>query len=329
MWPFRSRPKASERAAFDAASSEGRLIYAVGDVHGRLDLLKRLMGRIADDLPTAPRGTGAPVLLFVGDYIDRGAQSRGVIDMLIALRDSSGFDVRCLKGNHEATLLGFLEDSSTGPDWGLFGGGKTLKSYGVTPPLGANLVEWDAARDAFAAALPTKHLDFYRSLPTHIAIGDYLFVHAGVRHGVELEAQSEQDLLWIREAFLRETRPFEKFVVHGHSPTNQPYFGPHRICVDTGAYASGILTAARLKDADRSFICTGQAAPVPTQPGLDQPADLDAGKGVAGQSRLSDTPPGGGRRRRTGRRYLKIPPTNAQGLNIDVFHGALGPYAAT
>jgi serine/threonine protein phosphatase 1 len=122
-----------------------------------------------------------------------------------------------------------------------------------------------------ARCVPPKHLDFYRSLPTHITFGDYLFVHAGVRHGIELEAQSERDLLWIRDAFLQETRPFEKFVVHGHSPTNEPYFGPHRICVDTGAYATGMLTAARLIDADRCFISTDQTTPTPVEPAWTRP----------------------------------------------------------
>ena len=267
MWPFRSKSAAQSAAsAFDDASTDGRLIYAIGDVHGRLDLLRLLVGRIADDLVAAAPDVRAPVLVFLGDYVDRGEQSRGVIDMVIALSERSGFDVRCLKGNHEETLLNFLDDPSTGPAWGLFGGRATLKSYGVNPPLGVNLVEWEAARDALAAAMPASHLDFYRSLPTRIAIGDYLFVHAGVRHGVDLEAQSERDLLWIRDAFLQETRPFEKFVVHGHSPTNQPYFGPHRICVDTGAYATGVLTAARLIDADRSFISTAQTALAPAEP---------------------------------------------------------------
>jgi serine/threonine protein phosphatase 1 len=266
MWPFRSKTKAEPPAtSFDAASTDGRLVYAVGDVHGRLDLLRLLVSRIANDLAASAPTSGAPVLLFVGDYVDRGEQSRGVIDMVIALLERSGFDVRCLKGNHEETLLNFLDDPATGPAWGLFGGRATLKSYGVNPPLGVNLVEWEAARDAFAEAMPQRHLEFYRSLSTRICIGDYLFVHAGVRHGVELEAQSERDMLWIRDAFLEETRPFEKFVVHGHSPTNEPYFGPHRICVDTGAYATGVLTAARLLDADRSFISTDQTAPAPSQ----------------------------------------------------------------
>jgi len=264
MWPFRSRPRPeAPTTAFETASTEGRLIYAIGDVHGRLDLLRILVGRIADDL-SAALPTGRPMLVLLGDYIDRGEQSRGVIDMVMALRERSGFDVRCLKGNHEETLLNFLDDPTTGPAWGLFGGRATLKSYGVTPPQGVNLVEWEAARDALADALPERHLAFFRSLSNSLVIGDYLYVHAGIRHGVELEAQSERDMLWIRDPFLKEDRPFEKFVVHGHSPTNAPYFGPHRICVDTGAYATGVLTAARLLDADRRFISTEAPQPVET-----------------------------------------------------------------
>ena len=246
---FRPAPKAAP------ASTGGRLAYAVGDVHGRADLLEGLMARIvADAGPALARGE-RPLLVFLGDYVDRGADSRGVIDRLIALAAAPGFEVRTLMGNHEEAMLGFIEDPVTGAGWLEFGGGATLASYGVAPPIGRpGAEELVALGQALSAALPAEHLNFLRSLELAIVLGDYVFVHAGLRPGVPLHAQSARDLLWIRQEFLSEKKSFEKVVVHGHTPEEMPYDGPTRIGLDTGAYATGVLTAARLLGAERAFM---------------------------------------------------------------------------
>lgn len=246
------------------ASTEGRLIYAVGDVHGRLDLLDRLLRLILDDL--APRAVDRPpLLIFVGDYIDRGAASRGVIQRILALRTTEGLEVRTLKGNHEQAMLQFLGDPSRGAEWVSYGGGATLTSYGVTAPaLDADEAAWEEARLAFAAAVPEAHLDFLWSLELSLTVGDYMFVHAGVRPSVPLEDQREQDLLWIRDDFLSAPGPFGKVVVHGHTPRDEAFIGPHRIGLDTGASMTGVLTAVRLGAGEPALIQT-LTAPRPAQ----------------------------------------------------------------
>lgn len=246
---FRSAPKPTP------ASTGDRLVYAVGDIHGRADLLEGLLARIvADAGPALARGE-RPLLVFLGDYVDRGADSRGVIDRLIALAAQPGFEVRLLMGNHEEAMLGFLEDPVSGAGWLDFGGGATLASYGVAPPIGRSSGEELAALSAaLSAVLPAAHLTFLRSLELAVVLGDYVFVHAGLRPGVPLHAQSARDLLWIRQEFLSEKKSFEKVVVHGHTPEEMPYDGPTRIGLDTGAYATGVLTAGRLLGAERAFL---------------------------------------------------------------------------
>jgi serine/threonine protein phosphatase 1 len=241
------------RPAPEGASTDGRVIYAVGDVHGRLDLLDPLLEQIRDDALTA--ALPKSVLIFVGDYIDRGGASKGVIDRVIALQHEGVFEVRALKGNHEEALLAFLDDASFGPTWCENGGTQTLVSYGVTAPsLRKDSAGWVKARDAFEQALPAEHLGFLASLELSVVYGGYVFVHAGLRPGVPLGAQQERDLLWIRQEFLSAQRPFEKIVVHGHTPTDEPFMGAHRIGIDTGAYATGLLTAVRLEDDERRLI---------------------------------------------------------------------------
>lgn len=236
------------------ASTDGRRLYAVGDVHGRLDLLDPLLDLIRQD--AADLGDEAkPVLIFVGDYVDRGAYSKGVIDRVIELQGGSEFEVRALKGNHEEAMLAFLADPNFGPTWTEHGGAQTLASYGVTPPIfRMDDKEWEKACEAFAEVLPPAHFAFLTGLELMVIFGDYVFVHAGLRPGVPLEAQREQDLLWIRQDFLGVDRPFEKIVVHGHTPTEEAFLGRRRIGIDTGAYATGVLTAVRLDAGERRFI---------------------------------------------------------------------------
>jgi serine/threonine protein phosphatase 1 len=236
----------------------GRLVYAIGDIHGRLDLLSDLIASIRSDAARAAPSE-RPVLIFIGDYVDRGPQSASVIDLVLDLEDEAEFEVRALKGNHEAQVLAFLEDPRAGPAWIEFGGAETLLSYGVTPPRGrTDEAAWTKTRDVFSAALPARHAGFLRRLELAITCGDYVFVHAGVRPGVPLTEQSEHDLLWIRDEFLRSTRPIEKVVVHGHTPERSPYIGPNRIGIDTGAYATAMLTAVRLLGPDVAFIQTDE-----------------------------------------------------------------------
>lgn len=243
-------------AEVDLELTDGRTVYAIGDVHGCAAELDALLLVIADDLDSqaAPR-TPPPILIFVGDYVDRGPDSRAVIERIQGLADAGYCEVRTLKGNHEEVLLQFLEDPGVGPEWAAWGGAATLASYGVSAPrLRSDAEGWSRTQVEFAAALPAGHLKFLQELELMTQVGGYLFVHAGVRPGVPLEAQSERDLLWIREDFLDYGRALPKIVVHGHTPTSEPELRPFRIGIDTGAFASGVLTAVRLKGEERKIL---------------------------------------------------------------------------
>ena len=231
------------------ASADGRLVYAVGDIHGRYDLLKILLAMIAGDDAGRAR-EGPPVLVFCGDYIDRGPQAFEVLEALLWLRRNAGYDLHLLKGNHEQALLDFLEAPTGGGLWLRHGGGETLASYGVAaPPPEAEAAALVRVRDELLARLPASHLRLLQTLELMVTVGDYAFVHAGVRPGTALADQREDDLLWIREDFVRAPGPFEKIIVHGHSwVSDRPQVLPHRVGIDTGAYATGILSAVRIED---------------------------------------------------------------------------------
>lgn len=249
------RPKA--KAAI-AASTGGRVVYAIGDVHGHLDLLDDLLEMIAKDFAGLQRAD-RPVLVFVGDYVDRGPASRGVVDRLIALIEAAdqkgGFEVRALMGNHEQTMLSFLENPEAGAAWVEFGGGETLASYGVDRPIGRVDAEaWRDIQASFQRLTPPSHVAFLRALELSATYGDYFFAHAGVRPGIPLDRQSPEDLMWIRGDFLSQPHRLPCVVVHGHTPEEEPFIGPDRINIDTGAYATGVLTAARLIDGPPSIL---------------------------------------------------------------------------
>ena len=257
------------------AATDGRVIYAVGDVHGRLDLLNALLAQIEADR-IAVRPAARPLLVFMGDYVDRGPASMGVIDRIVGITRRKAFETVALMGNHEQTLLQFLGDARAGPIWVMHGGKETLVDYGIIAPfIDAAPAAWEAARNAFVRALPRRHREFLAGLRLQAACGDYFFAHAGVRPGVPLGQQAEQDLLTIRRDFLAANAPFGKVVVHGHTPTEEPYSGPNRINVDTGAYASGVLTAVRLEGAERRFIQSRAASP-PSVRGRSKLADFRA-----------------------------------------------------
>jgi serine/threonine protein phosphatase 1 len=237
------------------ALPEGQLLYAVGDIHGRLDLMRVLLARIEEDARTRSHAKRRS-LVFLGDYVDRGPDSRGVVADLLA-RQFQGFDTHFLKGNHEAILLDFLDHPLHLDHWLLNGGQATMESYGVdTEALAEARAHPQTWRETFVAALPETHLRFFRTLNLSVTFGDYLFVHAGVRPGVPLAAQSEDDLVWIRRPFLDHAGPFGKIVVHGHTPTALPVVRPNRIGIDTGAVFSDRLTALRLEDRARDFLHT-------------------------------------------------------------------------
>jgi serine/threonine protein phosphatase 1 len=217
---------------------EGVRIYAIGDVHGRSDLLQQLFTVIDNDL--ARSAPDQAIQVFLGDYVDRGPDSRGVLDLLIDRRRRH--ETVFLKGNHEAFLLDVLQDASKLQDWRNYGGLTTLMSYGVQPSMKPTAEEQTKLIDALIRVMPTEHVEFLRDLPLSFSCGDFFFAHAGVRPGLSLERQTEADLLWIRDEFLNSEDDFGKFVVHGHTPVAVPDIRLNRANIDTGAYATGNLT---------------------------------------------------------------------------------------
>ena len=248
----RRRPSSIPSAPSEVPT--GSRVYAVGDIHGCLGLLRTLHERIAGDAERHPGRRH--VIVYLGDYVDRGLDSRGVIDLLLA-EPLAGFERIHIKGNHEDTVLRFLEDEQVGPGWLTYGGAPTLYSYGIQPPDSAadanGLVR---ARRELAQKLPPDHLAFLRDLVLTHEEGGYLFVHAGLRPAVPLESQDPEDLMWIRDEFLRSDDDFGRIVVHGHSITDEPEVRANRIGIDTGAFASGRLTCLVLDGATRSIIST-------------------------------------------------------------------------
>jgi serine/threonine protein phosphatase 1 len=229
-------------------------IYAIGDVHGRADLLRQLHRLIHEDAyrRQAPRN----VVVYLGDYVDRGDESRAVIDLLLD-EPLPSFESIYLKGNHEESMLRFLEDTSVGPAWLFYGGGQTLASYGVRPPeVPLNPRELMRAQSELAERLPPRHRRFMVDLALTHAEGDYFFAHAGVRPGVPFDQQTAQDLLWIRDDFLLSEENFGKIVVHGHTITQRPEVKRNRIGIDTGAFASGRLTCLILEGTQLGFLQT-------------------------------------------------------------------------
>jgi serine/threonine protein phosphatase 1 len=245
--------------------TEGRLIYAVGDVHGRYDLLIDLVARIVRDAAARAQGR-RPLAIFCGDYIDRGPDSARVMEALTWLQRREDIELRLLKGNHEQALMGFIEAPENGAAWLQYGGDATLASYGVRPPEdGADPLQMRAARDALLERMPSSHLRLIEQMELMFVIGDYAFVHAGVEPGVALSEQTEDSLLWIREAFIRDEGPFEKVIVHGHTwADSRPALLPHRIGLDTGAYATGVLTAVRFDGEDMAVLQVRDTAPAVT-----------------------------------------------------------------
>lgn len=235
----------------------GRRVYAVGDVHGRADLLGVLIARIVADLARFP--VEKPELVLLGDYISRGPGSAAVLDFAIDGAAQLPLATTCLKGNHEDLLLRFVDgtDLWAGSVWLRFGGKAVLAAYGVEPPRETpDERQLPALADALRAAMPQRHLDFLRGLPASFERDDYLFVHGGLRPGVPLGEQTPHDMMWIRDEFLTHAGLFERFVVHGHTPVDLPQVHSNRINVDTRAYESNVLTAVVLEAGERRFLAS-------------------------------------------------------------------------
>jgi serine/threonine protein phosphatase 1 len=232
--------------------------YAIGDIHGRNDLLERMHERIVADHSLRHANEPA-VIVYLGDYIDRGADSAGVIDTI--MRGVPGFEIVCLKGNHEQWLLDCLmtDERYVWTAWLENGGEETLSSFG----LRFRRREYDPL--VLVRAVGTKRLGWLDKLQLYHRAGDYLFVHAGIVPGRPLEEQEEKDLLWIRRAFLDSDEDHGFCVVHGHTPTEQPELKPNRIGVDTGPTWYGNLTAVVLGEPEgpRFITISGEPGPGP------------------------------------------------------------------
>lgn len=278
-------------AAPRAATPDGTVVYAVGDIHGCDSLLRQILGGIRVDARLRP--ARRRVLVLLGDYVNRGAHSRAVIETLID-PGLPGFEVVALKGNNEDAMLRYLDgDLAVGAHWLDYGGGTTLADYGLAAPApptrspgdleamrwkadelddygvgipglaGQDVPALEALRRDFTAALAGPHDDFLRSLRVSHREGGYHFVHAGIVPGLPLEAQPERDCMWIRKRFLDSPLDHGAVIVHGHSIAPEPEVRANRIGIDTGAYKTGILTCLVLDGEERGFLqaCAGRRTP--------------------------------------------------------------------
>ncbi|MFL6763774.1 MAG: metallophosphoesterase family protein [Sphingomicrobium sp.] len=253
--------KRSPRPQHEPAGLRGYRAYVVGDIHGRLDLLEQLLAKIHSELQRRP--ARKVVLVFVGDLIDRGPNSAQVIERLRTYR-RQGIRTIFLLGNHEEVLLRILGgDVSLITKWRWFGGSQCLESYGVDPEQLGRLPDEEALA-VVRAAIPKEHVEFLESFADSCRFGDYLFVHAGVRPGVEIDQQSQSDLRWIREPFLVDETDHGFIVVHGHTISEEVDEHRNRIGIDTGAYRTGVLTALAIEGTDRWFLDTAPQSRIET-----------------------------------------------------------------
>lgn len=229
---------------------EGERVYAIGDIHGRLDLFEELVALIEED--DTARGPARTTIVLLGDLVDRGPDSAGVIDAAIAL--AARRNVRAIAGNHEEMLLSGFKRREVLRAFITYGGRETLLSYGLDREV-YNEATLDDLQAMLPSLVPDHHLAFLRSMEDQVRIGDYLFVHAGIRPGVDLEFQRQSDLRWIRSEFLEDRRDHGVMVVHGHTISDAVDERPNRIGIDTGAFMSGMLTAIGLEGSTRWYLC--------------------------------------------------------------------------
>lgn len=249
------RPPAGGRAP-SASTPPGTVVYAIGDIHGRSDLLQAIHQGIAVDARLRP--ARRKVVVYLGDYVSRGIDSRRVVDM-VRERRLNGCEVVTLKGNHEDLLLRYLDgELDAGRHWFDYDGLDALSHFGVEAAdrQARDDTTLESLRRRFAAALAPEHVDFFRELGVSHREGGYYFAHAGIRPGVALDAQNDHDRMWIRGLFLRSGDDHGATVIHGHSIAAQPEVRTNRIGIDTGAYRSGVLTCLVLDGAERAFLQT-------------------------------------------------------------------------
>ncbi|MGE0652256.1 MAG: metallophosphoesterase [Alphaproteobacteria bacterium] len=237
----------------DAKGPEGIRLYAIGDVHGRLDLLGEMHARIAEEIDRDRPADWR--IIHLGDYVDRGPDSRGVIDLLIAAQATDP-RVLALCGNHDSGFADFLVKPDPSGLFARYGGVQTAASYGVALDPG-NAEGFRAQARALEEAVPRGHRRFLRALPYSVTFGDFFFCHAGIRPGVALEEQDPADLIWIREAFLSHPELHPKVVVHGHTPKGEAEIMPNRVNVDTAAFQSDRLTALVVDGASKRLMEVG------------------------------------------------------------------------
>ncbi len=243
-WPWKQPVERPSLAA-------GLRAYVVGDLHGRRDLLADMLGRIDKDRARQPKGMILEI--FLGDYIDRGPDSAGVIDLLLARRRLHANTI-CLRGNHEQILIDFLESRFSLDHWMTYGASETLNAYGIAEVPGGSEEAAAEVRAALRAKMPQEHMNFLFDLPYSYESGDYFFVHAGIRPSLPLAEQRRDDLIWIRREFLDWPRRHEKIIVHGHTPVAEPEILSNRINIDTGAFATNRLTCLVLEGEEMSFL---------------------------------------------------------------------------
>lgn len=250
MQPTRQRTGAASEPA--ASIPKGQRLYVIGDVHGRSDLLDRIAHMIEKDAAAKPCPDAS--CIFLGDYIDRGPGSNAVLTRLAAKDWPLSFKALC--GNHEQMLLRFLNDATYLEAWQRFGGLETLYSFGIDVNKVKQESAYQDAQDRLVELLPEPVIGFISSAPSSHEVGDYFFCHAGIRPGVALADQREEDLLWIRDEFIESTAQHEKVIVHGHTPVEEPENKFNRINIDTGAYITGTLTCLVLEENERRFLKT-------------------------------------------------------------------------
>jgi serine/threonine protein phosphatase 1 len=275
-----SRPTAAGRPA---RVPPGVCVYAVGDIHGRVDLLAEIQRLIAEDASHLTPGTDK-LVVYVGDFVDRGMESRQVIDRLLE-QPLPEFSAVHLLGNHDAWLLSFLIDAQIGPTWLRYGGDATLHSYGVSVGLQRDDVGlYEKLQAELRERVPRRHVDFLQSLELSYETGDFLFAHAGVRPSTPLDQQTAEDLLWIREPFLSWRHDLDRVVVHGHTVVAAPIVRNNRIGIDTGACWTGCLTCLVLEEGSHRFLSTAR----PTPSSQPQPSATEADRAARAQRSKHD-----------------------------------------
>lgn len=252
---FKRKPAPGPADGTRPRGPDGARLYAIGDVHGRADLLSELHGQIRED---AAGFDGRKVAVYLGDYVDRGLQSRQVVELLLEPgHELPGFETVFLKGNHEQAMLDFMAYPEATAGWLSFGGRETLMSYGINVTYMPLMKDMQKLADALAAALPEAHRAFLENGLLSWREGDYYFVHAGIRPGVALDDQHVDDQLWIREEFISSDADHGAVVVHGHTISPEPEIRANRIGLDTGAFHSGVLTCLVIEGQERRILQTG------------------------------------------------------------------------